>query len=368
MSAAPITVIPDPIPFDELAESSGGSMSWLWDSYIAGGAVTLLTSRWKAGKTTLLSILLAKMGAGGVLAGRGVAAGGAVVVSEEPRELWVDRGRRLGFGRHVSFLCRPFRGKPTVAEWESLIDRLEREAAGRGRLLVVIDTLAEFLPGPDENNAATMLAALAPLRRLTALGAAVLLLHHPRKADAAPRGSGALPAFADVLLELGGVQPSEGADRRRRLRATGRFPETGGGAMIELAADGTDYAVLPEVDRPAESFAAGWPVLRQVLEDARHRLTRKEVIAGWPDDYPRPSATQLWQWLDRAVAAGLVKRTGAGRKRDPFQYWLCGRTDEPWANALGLEDLPPLEELSRLDPVEQLRGAAADLKRYFAGR
>jgi hypothetical protein len=193
----------------------------------------------------------------------------------------------------------------------------------------------------------------------------VLLLHHPRKADAAPRGSGALPGFADVLLELGGlggVQPSEGAERRRRLRAAGRFPATGGGAVIELAADGTDYTVLPEVDRPAESFAAGWPVLRQVLEDARHRQTRKEVLKGWPDDYLRPSETQLWQWLDRAVAGGLVERTGAGRKRDPFKYWLCGRTDEPWANEYGLEDLPPL------DPVVEARRAAADVKRYFQGR
>src|SRR5262245_12576009 len=126
MSAAPIAAIPDPVPFDQLAEASGGSMSWLWDGYLGGGAVTLLTSRWKAGKTTLLSILLAKMGSGSVLAGLGVAAGGAVVVSEEPRELWVARGRRLGLGRHVSLLCRPFRGKPTVAEWGLLIDRLAR--------------------------------------------------------------------------------------------------------------------------------------------------------------------------------------------------------------------------------------------------
>ena len=35
-----------------------------------------------------------------------------------------------------------------------------------------------------------MLTALAPLQRLTAAGAAVLVLHHPRKADGMPRGSG----------------------------------------------------------------------------------------------------------------------------------------------------------------------------------
>jgi hypothetical protein len=362
MSATSNPIIPEPIPYHELAETSGRPTSWLWHGYIAQGAVTLLTSRWKAGKTTLVSILLAKMGSGGLLAGRAVAAGRAVVVSEEPRELWAERGRRLRFGGHLSFLCRPFRGKPTAADWHALIDRLETEAYRPGPNLVVIDTLAGFLPGSDENNAGTMLAALAPLQPLATAGAGVLLLHHPRKTDGEPRGSGALPGFADVLLELGGVQPHDGTDRRRRLRAAGRFPETSSGALIELDADGTDYVVLPEADAKAESFAAGWPILRQVLEDHRHHLTRKEILQGWPDDYPRPGESQLWQWLDRALAAGLVERTGAGRKNEPFQYWLCGRADEPWANPYGLEDLPPLE------PLEELRRAEADVKRYLRGR
>ena len=41
------------------------------------------TSQWKAGKTTLATILIDRMRAGGELAGRAVAAGKAVIVSEE---------------------------------------------------------------------------------------------------------------------------------------------------------------------------------------------------------------------------------------------------------------------------------------------
>ena len=66
-----------------------------------------------------------------------------------------------------------------------------------------------------------------------------------------------------------------------------------------------------------------------------------------------------------------MNRTGAGRKRDPFKYWLCGRTDKPWANEYGLEDLPPLDpimEMPPLDPVVEMRRAEADLKRYFGLR
>src|SRR5688500_2294227 len=53
---------------------------WLWQGYLAPGALTLLTSQWKAGKTTLVSVLLARLGTGGTLAGLPLGAGNAVVV------------------------------------------------------------------------------------------------------------------------------------------------------------------------------------------------------------------------------------------------------------------------------------------------
>jgi AAA domain len=333
-----------PIAYDLLARAADEPPRWVWDGYLASGAITLLTSRWKAGKTTLLAVLLAKLRAGGELAGRAVAADRAVVVSEEAPSLWADRGRRLGFGPHLSFLCRPFRGKPTAEAWEALVDHLAADAERDGPALVVFDPLAGVLPGPDENNAVSMLAALAPLQRLTAAGAAVLLLHHPRKADAAPRGSGALPGFADVLIELGGVGAGVSDDRRRRLRAVGRYAGTPAEVVVALAADGTDYALVADADAGSESFAGGWPVLRQVLEDAGHRLTRKQVLANWPDDHPAPGKSHLANWLERAVAAGLAARDGAGRKRDPYRYWLPGREDELRDDDLFLDELPPFDQ------------------------
>src|SRR5439155_2254194 len=89
------------LAFNDLAANAAASTRWVWNGYVAGGAVTLLTSRWKAGKTTLLSLLLARMGAGGELAGRRVAAGRAVVVSEESLNMWAHRGTKLNFGDHI---------------------------------------------------------------------------------------------------------------------------------------------------------------------------------------------------------------------------------------------------------------------------
>jgi hypothetical protein len=45
-------------------------LAWLWLGFVARGGVTLLTSQWKAGKTTLLSLLLARLKPGGSLAGQ----------------------------------------------------------------------------------------------------------------------------------------------------------------------------------------------------------------------------------------------------------------------------------------------------------
>jgi hypothetical protein len=46
-------------------------IDWLCHGYLARGNITLLTSLWKAGKTTLLGGLLQRLGPGGPFLGRG---------------------------------------------------------------------------------------------------------------------------------------------------------------------------------------------------------------------------------------------------------------------------------------------------------
>src|SRR5215475_7816231 len=60
---------PRPLWLADLQAASSSEVAWLWQGYIARGGVTLLTSQWKAGKTTLLSVLLARLKIGGALAG-----------------------------------------------------------------------------------------------------------------------------------------------------------------------------------------------------------------------------------------------------------------------------------------------------------
>ena len=318
---------------DELGAGRPPTVDWLWHGYVAAGGVTLLTGPWQAGQTTLTAVLLAKLGAGGVLAGRAVRPGRVVVGSEEAPEHWLARRDRVGFGRHVKFLCRPFRGRPTRAEWRALIDHLAGLRAA-GRLdLAVIDPLAAFLPARDDGTTGRLPDALLPLRALTAAGAGVLVNHHPAKPSRAvgraARRSRALAAYLDVIVELSWFGRPTDDDRRRVLAGFSRHPDTPRRRVIELTADGTDYADLGDVE--AADLTDEGRALLGVLSGATGRLTRPGILTAWPAGCRKPDPVTLWRWLTHGVSAGTIRRSGRGRKADPFVYWLPGKEVE-WAS------------------------------------
>jgi hypothetical protein len=324
---------------EQLKQAACSREGWLWQGYLATGKTTLLTSQWKSGKSSLVAVLLARMGKGGVLAGLPVTAGRVAMISEEGPGVWDERCCRLGIGKHVSFFCQPFKAKPTLEEWHGLLDAMLLLRRREGLDLVVIDTLATFLPGGNENAASVMMNCLLPLRELKAEGVGVLLVHHPRKGTTAPgqaaRGSGALPGYVDILMEMGWVGRPEDEDRRRWVRAFSRFEQTRRQTVLELSADGRDYRDCGPL--PDEATSACAEVLRLVLEETNYRLTRRQILEQWPEDYARPDRGTLGRALNRASADGWVHQRGSGRKTDPFRYWLPER----------IEDLHPGDGASR---------------------
>jgi hypothetical protein len=312
-------------------------LTWLWQGYIAAGNVTLITSQWKTGKTTLLSLLLSRMRTGGALCGFHVAQGNALVISEEAVELWDDREQRLNLRDQVCLLSQPFSEGLTDERWIELLDWICDFHLARPLTLVVIDTLASFLPTGVEHDSGRALRCLSELRRLTRRGLSVVLAHHPRKGLTLPgqasRGTGALPAYVDILIEMQGCASDASDDRRRRLRAFSRHSQTPRDLVIEWTPDGADYEVRHFQE---EEFTLGWEVLRIVMEDAKGRLTRLQVMEQWPVDHSKPSPKSLWRWLDRAWERGLIQRDGAGRCHSPFRYWLPGKMEQWLADPMAI--------------------------------
>ena len=115
--------------------------------------------------------------------------------------------------------------------------------------------------------------------------------------------------------------------RRRRLLAFSRLTETTHHLSIELNSEGTDYQVLPGAAEGRHQ--AGWKILRLVFEEAAQKLTREDILAEWPPDEEKPKAITLWRWLSRNVELGQIACEGAGRRTDPFRYWLP-QCEEVW--------------------------------------
>jgi len=328
---------------DQLEASPTKSVDWLWHGYLAGGNITLLTSLWKAGKTTLVTGLLRRLAADGEFLGRQCRSARAVVISEESKDHWAARVHVEPIGSHVQLLARPFLIRPTEGDWLDLIERfIDQRAAGELDLLVV-DPLATFLPGRSESDPGTLLRFLYPLQRLASLGAAVLILHHPRKESSeegsSARGSGALLGFVDIIMELRHVGKLRGDERRRRLVGLSRHEETP--RQLRYVWNPINDVFTCIGDLAAEHFEENWEQLHQLLSQRESAATHQEILMDWPAGPDKPSAATLYEWLNRATDTGKVRREGAGRRKNPYRFRLPNKDDEYYDRG----ELPPLEDL-----------------------
>jgi len=332
-----------PLTPDDLAPAADAETDWLWHGYLARGYITLLTSLWKAGKTTLLSGLLGRLATDGPFLDRPCRAAKAAVVSEESRQMWATRLKALPIGPHARVSPRPFLGRPTPDAWDQLVARGERLRAAGDLDLFVVDTLMSFLPGRSDSDPGALLDLLLPLRRLADTGVAVLVLHHPRRASSeegsAARGSGALLGYVDVILELhrGGRLRSDA--NRRRLVGLSRHPETPRSLVYEWTPGTPDFHSLG--DPFAKQFLDNWAQVLAILTGRRRAATHRELLDDWPAEQPTPQRTQLYDWLNRAFAEKLVERTGSGTSTDPYRFSLPRESDS--FSLPPLPDLPPLD-------------------------
>jgi len=314
----------EPLPASEL-QLGDPNADWLWHGFFAKHSVTLLSSYWKAGKTTLVAHLLKTFECGGVFCSRTVQPAKVLYVSEEPEGLWAARRDRLGIADHVHFQIRPFMLRATQLSWVALLQHIAGQIDAKGFDLVFVDPLTTLWPVEKENEAGLVAEALMPLRMLTEK-AGVVLCHHFRKSGGdeatSSRGSGALPGFVDTIMELRRYDAAARKDRRRVLSSYGRFEETPEELVIELTEEGyvargdrqeiakkTLASVLPRV-LPAEPPGWTWQAIKEALD--------REL----GEDGPGPSNTRLMEILNDGFAAGDWTRAGEGRRGDPFRYWL----------------------------------------------
>lgn len=298
--------------------------NYLWQGILYPNAVTLLLALWKSGKTTLMTMLLKTMEVGGVFLGYPVRATRVLYVTEEHLNIWVQRRDRYALGSNIDFISRPFvPRKPSNEEWQAFITWLHEKTMVGGHQLVILDTLSSVWPVKDENDAAQVQEAFMPIQALTTT-CSVLLVHHMRKSDGdegvASRGSGALPASVDVILELRREDPKQIESRRRVLRGFSRWDTTPGELVIELDSEGQGYSVHGTRKEAvnAEIIFKIW----QLLPRSPPGSTLEEIRQRWPDD-TIPRKQTLLQAVSTGTESGKFSREGSGKKCDPYRFWAA---------------------------------------------
>lgn len=177
----------------------------------------------KAGKSTLLAQAIAAAVMGERFLDREPKVAGQIaIVTEEPMGMVGARLRKHGMTNE----SRVFAASPAAGG--RLLPALRKLDAD----LIVIDTftaLAVAWGAETLNDAAGMRRVMDSLRSLTVGGAAVLVVHHVRKADGVLADSRDIGAAADMLvtfeaIDSAGERVRRGDSDRRRLSYVGRWP------------------------------------------------------------------------------------------------------------------------------------------------
>lgn len=223
------------------------------------GRSTLFAAREKAGKSTLTGYVTACVTNGAPFLDDPCRQGDVLLIGLE--EFIGDAARRLHhFGADATrvHVVDRFKGDP-----RERFDQLAAHIHAVRPALVIVDSLAAYSIGliQSANDDSQMSAVMQPLTNIAhETGCALLIIHHARKSDGKARGSTAITAGTDVVVEM--LIPDEQADPTlRRLSAVGRVPVP---RSTDLRFDGDTFALVQNTDGSA-------PVEQRIAHIVRNR-------------------------------------------------------------------------------------------------
>lgn len=324
----------------QLCAETPDEPDWAVTGMLAHGAITELSAKVKAGKTTLVLHMVAAILGGAAFLDRATKRTAVLLLTEERpatiRAVLARCGLSDRNDLHILTLS-DMRGR----QWPEIVMLAETYAATVGATVLIVDTLARWagLADDSENSAGAAASAMEPLEQVAARGMAALVLRHDRKSGGeigeSGRGSSAFAGAADILLSLRRATV-EGHLTRRLLEGVGRFENVPDKLVLELQ-DGRYVVVGDAIDvERTEAIAR----ITSVLEAADEPLIEADILTKLPG-----VKRSTWQRArNHMLAAGeLAKLSGHGRGGKAFAYRLL--THCPAPAPLGSEsNQPPFPE------------------------
>ena len=299
----------------EFAQKTPAVTEWIIHSWVARGSMVDLVAKIKSGKTTLVMALTAAVVNGTPFLDCASAKSDVIYLSEQPETSLRPALAKAGL-----------LGSPTLhlAQWQSamgipwpvIVAATIKKALQVSARLIVIDTLGQFsqLLGDAENSSGAALEILKPLQVAQGHKISVLLVRHERKGEAetadAGRGSSAFSGAVDTMMRLSRLGATHPVNFRK-LTTLGRFEETPPETVIELTPEG--YRVRGETGIVLE--ATRQLVLLHLPTTQQGARTESEL-----EKATAQTRSTLQRVLGELRAAGIVKRSGSGKKHDPYRY------------------------------------------------
>jgi len=314
LAAAPTRTL-QPISAKQLLQQPAPEQPYLWNGILPQGAIALLAGREKGrgGKTTLAFGLIRACLRNEPFLGRETKRTRILYISEENSASLRNKLHALHIDSDdLLILPREAFGANLAHALKRNQDALLQLCTAENIGLVVVDTFQAFggLRGDAENQVGSVMDALAPVFGVNALGITVLLIHHHAKATSEPRGSTALTAAVDVVINLT-RQQGDNRDNARLLAWEGRW---GLGELV--------YTYDAET---AEFHAAGTPeehelaTLQQrvieLLQNAPEPLTEKQISEQLHAQRQRVNLA-----LHQLLEANRIQREGEGKRNAPYRY------------------------------------------------
>ncbi len=281
---------------------------WVWENRLRVGGVALLAGKPKAGKSTFARALAVAVARGDAYCG-GLTRRGLVwylALEEHPDDVR-RRFRTLvpDAGIDLRFYFGPIE--------RGLLSRLHAEATHQRPVLIIVDTLQRLAQMSDTNDYAQTTNAMNPLLALARnSGAALVLLHHVRKGEAADpqdgiMGSLGITASTDCNLVLSRTDTNRTLWSRQRIGPD--LAET-----VLLFDEDTGAITLGDRKVEAARLDLAQRIVAALTGVIPPGLTESELF-----EEAEGKTAELRRAL-REMVGNLIVRTGGGQKGDPYRY------------------------------------------------
>mgnify|MGYP001569736952 CR=1 FL=1 len=297
-------------------------IDWVVDELFARGSVSLVVGNPGTKKTYSMLDCAACVAMGEPWIGRLVQQGTVLIIDEESgdrrlkrRLKKILRGHRLGMGvpiAHTSLELFNLLSSPADVQYiNSIMAQLQPA-------LVIIDALADVMPGGDENAVRDTHPVFQKLRTLAERhNCAVAVIHHAGKAGSY-RGSSAIAGAVDLLLMVDSEQGSTIiVFKMEKPRDT--EPQTFGAQILFDEAMGTVRLINYAVDPGQAQLSKSMQFVLDYLKEHRRRAPLEEIANAADICSPATARRAVYLLTDKK----MVRRTDIGKQGEKATYELC---------------------------------------------